>query len=365
MPATIVWLAPNAGAASASQEPAAAADAARALEEWARARGLRLATATEAKPRAIPVDLTIGDAVEADLERAHDAMGALDRDATEAALGRAQAALEGHPELPHAAWLMAEVMRAWAARFQRFEPADPVGVARAWKRADALDGGRASGVLETRAKGAQDELVQSSLVIDGAGSGLSLWVDGALVPPGPIARAAGSHQVVVTQGGATVWASWVTFAAQPMLHVGAGPAPACARDDFARIKMDDDGAGHVDASDVRCASWVAVTSTNDPRTIRVALCQASRCAPLAYWRLAPAPVASPFLGQTTPTTRTTEAGAESRFHWPAWATWTLVGVGVAAGTIAGVVASGAFEAAHTETRFVSGGVKVQAFTLPF
>jgi hypothetical protein len=45
--------------------------------------------------------------------------------------------------------------------------------------------------------------------------------------------------------------------------------------------------------------------------------------------------------------------------WPTWATWGLVGAGAVIATGVVLVASGALQAAPTETRFVSGGIKVQ------
>ena len=70
------------------------------------------------------VDLTIADRVEKELDRAREAIAALDADVAERALARAETLLREHPELPQAAWLRAEVHRSWAARWTRVEPRD-------------------------------------------------------------------------------------------------------------------------------------------------------------------------------------------------------------------------------------------------
>ena len=45
--------------------------------------------------------------------------------------------------------------------------------------------------------------------------------------------------------------------------------------------------------------------------------------------------------------------------WPAWATWTAVGVGAALATTLTLVATGVFESRPTEPRFVAGGVRTE------
>jgi hypothetical protein len=112
-------------------EPAGPAEE-RALGEWALARGVRLhGPSAEEAPR-IAVDLSMAERVEAELDKARDGATALDAEVTERALARAEAILRAHPELPQAAWLMAEVERGWAVRWARIEPVDRVRAARAW-----------------------------------------------------------------------------------------------------------------------------------------------------------------------------------------------------------------------------------------
>ena len=172
----VVWL---------SAERAAPANAERALAEWGRARGLRLVAPDEAGSSMLRVDLSIGDRVEKELERGDRVACALDADAAERALARADALLRANPELPHAAWLRAEVERSWAARFSRVEPTDDVRAAEAWRHAEALDGGRVAGIGETSV--ASRERVRATIVVEGAGaSRVVVRLDGA-----PLAASAG------------------------------------------------------------------------------------------------------------------------------------------------------------------------------
>ncbi|HSO34699.1 MAG TPA: hypothetical protein VLT33_19325, partial [Labilithrix sp.] len=82
--------------------------------------------------------------------------------------------------------------------------------------------------------------------------------------------------------------------------------------------------------------------------VLVARCERSACGPFLEWRsessFGSGPAAEP------PTTR--HGGA-----WPAWATWTAVGVGAVAATTITLIATGVFESRPTEQRFVVGGVR--------
>ena len=138
--ATSVWLAPG------GEAPGDAAR--RALTAWARAHDVTLAEPTAGEPRALAVDLAVADSVELELERAREAVAAQDADTAERALSRAEGELRAHPELPQAAWLLAEVERGWAVRHTRVAPVDAERAERAWQRAAGLDGGRVAGVGE-------------------------------------------------------------------------------------------------------------------------------------------------------------------------------------------------------------------------
>src|SRR5689334_19908131 len=102
MDASAVWI---------QDAPAFDERARRTLETWARTHGIALAPARNETASAIAIDASLAGAIEGEIERARDAVMALDVDLAEHALARAEASLHDHPELPQAAWLLAEVER--------------------------------------------------------------------------------------------------------------------------------------------------------------------------------------------------------------------------------------------------------------
>src|SRR5215472_14152928 len=214
---TLVWL---------EREPPSV-EARSALEEWARARGVQLEAPRDVPPPELPVDLTVADKVEDDLEHAHNALAALDADGAERALAHAEGSLLEHPELPQAAWLLAEVSRAWAVRWTRVAPVDAERAARAWRQAAALDGGRASGVGEPTGI-APEPAVDATLTLDDA-EGTRALLDGVAVSPGALHTAAGRHQLVVSRAGVPVWAAWVNVAPGIEIRAAIPPVAACSK----------------------------------------------------------------------------------------------------------------------------------------
>jgi hypothetical protein len=352
---TVVWVAPEAGRD----------DAARAVLEWARARGLRVRSAREGSRSALEhVDPAmadrIADRVEKELDRAREATAALDADVAERALARAETLLREHPELPQGAWLRAEVHRSWAARWTRVEPKDDRRAQSAWQEAEALDGGRAAGIGEVAFP--SPTRAPATLRVEGASSQrLVARLNGAPLtgttsPDGTTTYAldvaAAEHQVVVSIDGETVFASWVAIStagsgAPPVVSVRVGDDGACAASSFGGVSAD--GAGGVRAAGVSCDRWVAAMPAERPGAVLVARCERASCGPFLEWRTAgfePAPGAPP------PHVR--RGGA-----WPAWATWTALGVGAVAATTITLIATGVFESRPTEQRFVAGGVRVE------
>lgn len=369
---TVVWIAPD-GAVTAGPRSGAEPgggerdDAARALTGWARARGLRLVDATGGSLSGPPtIDLTVADRVEKELERAREATAALDADAAERALARAEALLRDHPELPQAAWLRAEVHRSWAARWSRVEPRDDQRAQLAWQEADALDGGRAAGIGEVafppRPRTAVTLTVQgvpSPKVVarlDGTELTGTSSSDGAItyaldVPPA-------EHQLVITIDGHVAFASWVAIAepaagaARATIPIHIGDDGACSAASLATVTRTAPGpgadAGAVRASGVTCEHWVAAVPAERRGAVLVARCERSACGPFLEWRSEGA------FGAPGPPLVVPHGGP-----WPAWATWTAVGVGAALATTIALVASGVFESHPTEQRFVAGGVRVE------
>jgi hypothetical protein len=320
------------------------------VENWALAHGVRLAPPRDATPRGLHVDLHVADEVEALLERAHDALAARDGAAADASLAAAESALRVHPELPHGAWLMAEVERTRSTRYRRVPPADAEAADRNWMRAEALDGGRTAGIGEDAA---QRHAPAATITLRTVPDGAEAWLDGNLVGNAvATATTAGPHLLHVTADGAVLSARWLELAAgMNTVEVVAIGTAACSSADVSRASLLDlGGAGQaVDASRVRCEEWIAVApgEAADRGVIRVARCGPGRCGPLLEWRTSEA-------WSWLPPPERQPPGA-----WPAWATWTLAGAGavVAAGVV--VVATGVLAPGSTETRFVTGPIKTQ------
>ena len=172
------------------------------LQTWASARGLRLVAPSEGGQRAIAVDPAIATRVEEDLRVAREMTTQHDADRAERSLARAEALLRAHPELPQAAWLLAEVERGWAARFFQLEPRDAERAARHWRAAAALDGGRAAGVGEPQV--AIDPPAPFS--IDASGAAMEMSWDGDPITTGAHEARPGMHQLVAKAGGDVVFA---------------------------------------------------------------------------------------------------------------------------------------------------------------
>jgi hypothetical protein len=334
--ATLVWLAPD----------PPDAEQARALSSWSRSHGVRLAPPSDARAPRLSIDLRIAETVETLLERARDAIAARDGAGAEAALSTAESTLRAHAELPQAAWLMAEVERARAARWRRIAPTDEEAALEAWLRAEALDGGRVAGALEEDTTShPQPATVALALSPEGAG----IWLDGKPLQAPSIATLAGPHVLVLTWAGAPVWAGWIeTPTGSSTVRVSAEVATPCSGGDVSRARG---GPGSIEARHVRCPTWIAAVPGEHPGGVDIAMCEADRCGLVFEWH-APARVTWPAADQAA------ERSEREKSRWPAWATWGLVGAAgaaVAAGVL--VLGSGVLQATPTETRFVNGGIR--------
>ncbi|MGH7436349.1 MAG: hypothetical protein ACRENE_11810, partial [Polyangiaceae bacterium] len=122
-PATVVWIAP------APPD----ADPRKALAGWAASRGVTLVEPAPWRPDALEVDPHVAGDVEDLIDRARDALAGTDGSAVDREIAKAEALLRAHPELPQAAWLMAEVERVRAVRLGQMPPVDAAAATRAWK----------------------------------------------------------------------------------------------------------------------------------------------------------------------------------------------------------------------------------------
>jgi hypothetical protein len=331
--ATLVWLSP--AHPTASQRIA--------LGTWARAHGVELVDPVDERPPTIRVDPAVAAAVDGWLDEAHDAMEGRDGATVDRTLAAAEALLRAHAALTQAAWQMAEIERARAARWRRIPPTDDEAADRAWVRAEGLDGGRVTGAGED---GATARALAAQVVIE-QHPDLDVWIDSRVVNSSPTSLYAGPHDVVVTFEGAPVWASWIDVSAgASVVRPDAASAPPCSSADVMHAGT---SGSAVIPERVRCGRWIASTPGHRPDAVRIAMCSASHCGPLLDWESGPRwEAAEPGTGHVE------LAGA----HWPAWASWTLAGAGalVASGTAILVVE--ALRSPVSETRFVSGGLAV-------
>ncbi len=328
---------------------------ARALRSWALAHDVAIALPRDEALRDVRIRLAapdgrLADDVEKWLDRARDAIAARDADAADLALSSAESALRAHPDLPQGAWLMAEVERTRAARWRRIAPPDEEAAARAWLRAETLDGGRTPGLGEEVASG---HAAAAEIVLHTVPDGAIAWLDGVALkdPSSGVPTFAGPHVLVVTLEGSPVWARWIDLpAARSVVAVAAPGIVPCSASDLARASL---VGGTVHAEPVRCEEWIAVAPGASDEAIRVARCGRGKCGFLLEWGASPAWSWMP-PPEADSRGRETAGGA-----WPAWATWGIVVAGAAVVASVVLVASGVFQPAATETRFVSGGIRSQ------
>jgi hypothetical protein len=327
---TLAWIAPDAPDAEQTKT----------LASWASAHGVKLVSPAHAKVPALNVDERVADDVERALDRARDAMVARDGDAVDRVLATAESSLRAHPELPQAAWQMAEVLRTRSARLRRIPPTDADAAERAWTRAQALDGDRVAGIGE---EAFPSHPPQATLTLDGAPAGAEVWLDGKRASGAVIATLAGPHALVVAWDGAPVWATWIESpAGSSAVHVEAPAFSPCSSEDVGRATFAHEG---IDADGVRCDAWVAAVPGDTSSSLHIATCAEGRCGSLLEWHVAK--------WTWTPPPPPPKPG------WPAWATWGLVGAGAAVVTGVVVVAASALQHPASETRTVSGGLKVE------
>lgn len=296
------------------------------LQTWAAARGLRLVLPRPGGRHAVAVDPALAARVEERLHAARELVTQHDADGAERALARGETLLLAHPELPEAPWLLAEVERGWAARFSRLEPIDAARAARAWRQADALDGGRLPGIGEP-APPPRAPSAPFSITLTGPSRSAELRFDGRVISPGAQAAPPGLHQLVATVDGRVVFAEWVFVVPHADVRV-ALPAPEpCSAEDLA---------GPAPA----CATFVRVRAGATRGAYQVCECERDGgCGP----ELAIAPV------WTAPP----EHHGVVRHGLPAWAAWTFAGAGVVLGAIAAGAIGWAALPSTTRTVFVT------------
>jgi hypothetical protein len=261
--------------------------------------------------------------IEAALDEAQTLAASLDEERALTLLDDVERELLAHPEIPQAAWLMAERHQV-TADIRRNQPngADEANrlVARAW----ALEGPRAarfgapdattpapspgvaaaSALLTVRDLEAYDVLVLDGRAVAGAER---------VVP--------GRHHARVLRDSSLAWSGWLDVPAEQRVDklLGVPERIACSSGDLGGV-VSDTRAPRVPAG-VRCGRWIAVRRQSSG--LEVSWCEGARCT--AY---------GPLLREQLPT--------KSRASLAPWAAAAIVGL-AALGAASLLVATGAFE----------------------
>jgi hypothetical protein len=250
--------------------------------------------------------------IEALFDATQSALGSLDAGEASQSLAEAERLVQAHPELPQAAWLLAECHRLRAELLAARDFAAARALA---ARAMVLEGPRAAPFREgTSADIDPGSATPLSVDVRGLAPNDRLEWD-AEARKSPVQTGAGQHQLRVLRGERVVWASWVSLgAAASELALNLPPVPACSADDLGGTM--DGERGPAAPSQVLCSEWAVARTTQGK--LELALCRGARC---GDWYAAPAPAAPPF---APPAQVLTRAG------FPRWASYTIASVGAAA-----------------------------------
>jgi hypothetical protein len=325
----LVWLGPV--AAQAAFQPD--------LDAWARARWARLESPQSEKTAALKYDDRLVRTIETELEEARVAAGSLDYASMTKRLASVEETLRGHPELPQAAWLMAERFQIEANAIADSNPAEAKKLE---ARARTLEGSRVAAF----GSNASDPvpLATERVELRGLGQHDRVYIDGLVASRTPT-LVPGEHHARVLRRGRAVWAGWLKLSAQKPVRVPVPPPAACGKDDLGAPRVAGDrvqvGQG------VLCPRWIVA----QPRAgggVEVATCSGSWCGPLQPWsRRSEELYSGPPQGP-----RQDEGGL------PAWAGWLIAGASAAAVTGVVLWRAGVFdepEPGARKTKFTGPG----------
>jgi len=305
--AVLVWL------SAASLLPTFRAD----LDGYAQSRFLRLEAPRENAPsfRGAAYAPDAVAEVEALLEEARSATASLEQSRALDALEHAAALVHDHPELPQAAWLLAEELELRAD----IEASAPEGASSARalrKRAAALEGPRATPFSDHTPSPELDLPPARTLTVDGLAANDELEWDGAL-STSSLSGMPGEHHARVLRGGRLLWAGWVNLPeGETRVRFPVPESPPCSADDIGSAHL---AGGRAFATpSTRCESYV-LASARPGGGIEAAQCERNVCGKVVIFQR----------GARTPV-----GTAASERSWPRWATYTLVAAG-------GVLATGA------------------------
>ena len=270
--------------------------------------------------------------IEGRLDEARTLASSLDEERALGLLAAIERDLVDHPELPQAAWLLAEHHRI-AADVRRGDPSGSAEAAELSRQARVLEGPRVSafgatddGTLPPEPSvrlTVADLDARDALEIDGASGGAERRIE------------RGIHQIRVLRDGELVFAGWSKLGDGATVTLGVRPLVPCSSEDLAGVEAT---AGSLAAvHPVSCAHWFV--ARRRPGGLDIASCQAGACS--GFTPLVPA--------------EPKDKG------FPAWATVALVGGGVLATGFVAAWAAGRFDPAPRaptpKTEFVYGGLR--------
>lgn len=252
-------------------------------------------------------DPALVERLEAELDEARTLGSSLDEQGALALLDRVERALLSHPELPQAAFLLAEHHRVAAS--VRARSPDGSAAAEALERAaGVLEGRRAASFGEAARDTSPDE-ARARVQVPGLDARDRLELDGVA---GPHERelATGRHHVRVLRGDRLIYASFVELSAErSILDLGVAPLVACSADDLRGVTGERGFAPRAPAG-ITCRRWAVVRRS--PRGLELAECSFERCRSFVALHAAPEP---------RPRTSAPPAA------FPTWATIALAGLG--------------------------------------
>jgi len=257
--------------------------------------------------------------LEAALEEAQVLAASLDEDRALTVLAGIERDLLAHPELPQAAWLMAE-RHHLAGAIRRKQPGGLPDADALLESAHVLEGPRAAPFGDDGASAPAMPVALATLSVLDLDPADRLVLDGRPATQKESVRP-GRHHARVLRGSSVAWSGWFDVPAEPRVDkvLGVPVRVACSAEDLRDVTPDARTPGGT--SGVHCARWVGVRRGKGG--LEVAWCEGARCSaygPLLHDRPAPEPRAS----------------------IPTWAAATLVGAAaLGAGSL--LIFTGAFE----------------------
>ena len=273
--------------------------------------------------------------VERLLERARTETMALAEEEAARALGQAEHLLQGHPELPQAAWLMAERHQLAALLAERTQAP---GADELRRRAAALEPERAAAFGQDQSTLAQAPLGSFQLELRGVGARDRLEWDGRELAL-PASVRPGEHHLRVIRNGELAWAGWVSVSpSEPVVRVAAPLPLACSQSELGTTR--DGPERPLPGPDVGCPAWAVLRAERG--LVQFSLCRRSECGP---WRT-----------DSEPSTTSRAPAATPGSGLPRWVTIALAGAGAALFTTVTLWQTGAFDRDERKTtRWVYDG----------